>query len=440
MRPSFRYPVRALVVAMCVFAAIACSKSSKSTCANSSECETGQTCTGGRCVGQSGTCQTNANCAAHEFCNVQKCEARVCVDNVQCPTNLCVNGLCQPGQVQDTSGGSDQTTSNDATSDLSSEDATPADVVGTEDSTAVDGTGVDTQLADQLGVDSGTPCSKHSDCPEKQVCDPTKKVCRAGCRTHGDCDVDQICNETTLTCSGSGSACTRDADCAGNEFSVCLPFKPDGKTALEYRCQPPVGTKNAGESCLGDGECRSGSCLDGGNGKVCFGVCKDDNDCHNGTKCYPGMVTYTFDMGTETAVDDVYDSAPACVPPMGSYKECLGATDCQQLGEICLPIANATRTAFEFRCFTATGKKFGPGVDCTDNGDCASNQCIPPGSGMTPTPENPGICFGICDPAKDECFAQTQCLSVSLTVNDRGTTTTSDDVKGGATICKYPSR
>lgn len=389
----------------------ACSGSGKSNtqCSGVTDCGANQVCAGGQCkpIGGGG-CLVNSDCKSYEYCNSNLCVGKTCVDHTQCAGGMCLStGVCGP---------------HDGTTPLPG----------------------DTQSADQSsGSDQSTPVSDAITPPLTDVATPEAVTPSDGNSGGSDGDTAGVSDIVTKPdVAVSLQNCTHNAECSG-ETPVCMPIQlSNTSAALVYRCAGSVGTTQPGETCSVDADCASGQCLSGPNGSVCFGVCKTDGDCTNGTKCYPNMVTYTFDMDSASKLDDVYDSSPACVPNMGTFQSCKTHLDCtDKPGEVCLPIANRDRTTWELRCVTNGGSSL-PGTPCLMDSNCHSGTCIPPNPTATQpySDTDPGICFGMCTPATEAqvCFNNTVCLSGSFTVNNRGTDDTSDDIKDSLYFCRYP--
>jgi hypothetical protein len=87
----------------------------------------------------------------------------------------------------------------------------------------------------------------------------------------------------------AGGPCTSNDDCGG---AVCAPMvEPSGPAVVSLRCQASTtGLKVAGQSCLSDLECVSGTCgalqsPSTGSGSTCFEACTAISTCPGGTSC-----------------------------------------------------------------------------------------------------------------------------------------------------------
>lgn len=111
-----------------------------------------------------------------------------------------------------------------------------------------------------------------------------------GCVGDRDCESDLLCGTQTILSSAivlseASAICTKpcctSADCpaafvcfgAGTGGNYCVPA-----TAAE---RSPGGAKKPGQTCSGDGDCRSGLCYAG----RCLDTCCSKADCTTGTTC-----------------------------------------------------------------------------------------------------------------------------------------------------------
>lgn len=198
------------------------------TCSPTRMCPNGQFCFNGLCaIG----CQTNANCAADQFCDTEfdrLCHNRVvptCTNQSGCAsTQVCVSGFCStpppmtqcdPNQVPSGMDGCDM------------------------NSLCVDP--VETNVADPKCY-SFPACAPDKTCPtglQGAVCNdgliPNKgRVCLTGlCRTVANCPSNWACIKFTATdvlgvCSskGVGSPCTAPSECLSGNCLISFPGFP----------------------------------------------------------------------------------------------------------------------------------------------------------------------------------------------------------------------
>jgi hypothetical protein len=163
---------------------------------------------------------------------------------------------------------------------------------------------------------------------------------------------------------------------------------------------------------------------------VCYEICDaaTNTGCPGGTRCYPNQLRFTFDQGTPSTLDDVYDSTAACVEDFGSFQTCTDNGVCPG-AEICLPFTNQRNNAWELRCVVPVNLGgFERGEDCLVDADCASGFCAEFGVGLS-------ACFTICNNGLD-CYGLGTCERYIFTIDDRGTANQADDVTGPLSICE----
>ncbi len=285
-------------------------------------------------------------------------------------------------------------------------------------------------------------CTVDNDC-QSGICLEADGICLGACAVDSDCLGDNLCAavplsnepdaETLDLCVTPPDFCTSDLDCEGG--NICQPVAdPNVPNTIAGACLPPVGAGlgRAGESCTQNADCASDFCIQefGGEGSVCYGICEEGTNrgCNDGTVCYPNMISLTFDQDTDSTLDDRYDSTTACMPDFGSFDQCNSDDGCA-FGEMCYPLANRTRNAFEPRCvdaFNAGG--VGPGGSCITDAQCAADFCVAGGLFSD-------FCFGLCATSGD-CLGLTLCQPANLTVNTRGTDTDVDDITAPVNICQ----
>jgi hypothetical protein len=282
-------------------------------------------------------------------------------------------------------------------------------------------------------VGPGGACEVSNDC-QSGLC--------AGGRCYGPCGPGVVC-EAGTTCQESPQQeglslcaeplvlCNDPTDCA--QGRLCLPVLADAPNTLQGACVPPEneGGLGVGQACTADAQCASGTCLNGGEGPgVCYEICDaaTNTGCPGGTRCYPNQLRFTFDQGTPSTLDDVYDSTAACVEDFGSFQTCTDNGVCPG-AEICLPFTNQRNNAWELRCVVPVNLGgFERGEDCLVDADCASGFCAEFGVGLS-------ACFTICNNGLD-CYGLGTCERYIFTIDDRGTANQADDVTGPLSICE----
>ena len=188
------------------------------------------------------------------------------------------------------------------------------------------------ELTGEAGLRSGAECGADAACRSGScssagrcvgVCDPdTDAGCATGTfcyedafyinydpETPGDTADDlHLSLNTCLPDRGSWSACETDRSCAASEACVLSPNSD--LSAFQPRCRTNVGSKEPGEICADDTECRSGSC----NGARCFGLCGAGaaDICQGGTTCVEQSFQIDF-FGNDDPNDDVTGLLHVCV-------------------------------------------------------------------------------------------------------------------------------
>ncbi|MDB4945462.1 MAG: hypothetical protein JWP97_4996 [Labilithrix sp.] len=177
------------------------------------------------------------------------------------------------------------------------------------------------------------------------------------CRVDGDCKSKLCASATVLTTaivSGTGPICTTpcctSSQCAsgfvcfngGTGGNYCVPGALAGRGSAQ-------GPATGGATCMVDRDCRSGVCS-GTTTRTCLDTCCTEGDCGGTTTC-----RVIDNASTPTAPPPVH-SIWACAPP-----ETAGASPA--------------------------------GAACTSNATCASDTCIPSGSGnCRPSCSNTASC------------------------------------------------
>lgn len=121
-----------------------------------------------------------------------------------------------------------------------------------------------------------------------------------------------------------------------------------------------------------------------------------------------------------------WDSVSGCSPDLGSYTPCSHNADCPAF-EVCMPIPDRHRRAWNGVCMNARGNPFGqPGAFCLNNEGCASGICL--------GPVGDALCFGLCEVDAD--CGDRNCVERQIPVDDRGTpNNAADDISAPMRHC-----
>ncbi|MGM0578602.1 MAG: Dickkopf N-terminal cysteine-rich domain-containing protein [Myxococcota bacterium] len=231
-------------------------------------------------------------------------------------------------------------------------------------------------------------CSADKQCAPPEVCKgkPAGKCVEEDSVALGEsCCRDAQC--ATGACSAAGVCqCKEDDDCANGEYcdkgtlgvgrNTCQAYKVRCDTcSADKQCAPPAickgkpagkcveeDSRDVGQTCCRNAECRSGSCNKDG---VC--QCKDNGDCPDGEYCDTG----TAGIGRNTCVD-YKDSCESC----SADKQCGPGSICKgkPVGKC---IDEGSKSYGQSCCKNAqcsSGKCQGGACTCKDDGDCPGNQ------------------------------------------------------------------
>ena len=193
-----------------------------------------------------------------------------------------------------------------------------------------------------LGGECVSPCDDKSSCPGGFECEASMVPLPGGM------------SATVMVCVEGEKACLADTDCAAPK--VCVIDRAGG---LKLVCEAPLpGTKDLGEACGTDNECRSGLCLD----NVCARPCKRPNDCSMDGSfiCEPTLISAS---GQDRMLN-------LCKPKPAT--QCLSDSQCNA-PERCV----ATRGTREIG-FACGGARVGGalGAACNADTECAENLCL----------------------------------------------------------------
>jgi len=427
------------------------------SCNDGNACTTGDTCSGGRCVGG-----PPPNCDDGNPCTTDSCDTTVgCVhvpNTLPCNDgNACtVNDTCAAGTCKGTPRNCDDGNVCTADSCNPATGCQHANVSGPCD----DGNACTVGDACSAGVcvpggprscDDGNPCTTDScnpasgcvhvnntaPCDDGNAC-TTKDTCNgAGTCVGGpppNCDDGNVCTAdscnpatgcTHTSAAGpcdDGNPCTSLDTCSGGR---CVGGPPtdcsDGNVCTDDLCDPATGCQHVnntascddGNACTTGDTCSGGRCIGGPPPNCDDGnVCTDDT-CSPGTGCVHVNNTAPCDDGNACTVDDAC-SAGACVP--GAPRHCDDGNPCTDDG--CDPGTGCTTTPVERPC--------DDGNRCTTEDRCIDGVC----TGGSPLDCDDG------NPCTDErCNATTGCVHVpNDAVCDDGNPTTLGD-RCADTVC-----
>lgn len=254
------------------------------------------------------------------------------------------------------------------------------------------GDGLELVCTPGKGSGPGAACITSKDCMSGQCGE--QRICLGGCSQDSDCPLgpaplrrQEICRPLHITLDGRAGVlrvcqvpktpCERDADCSALGLG-CRPLPSvDDPTRIAPACDPvPNPSKRAGGvGCTVNSDCQSNLCVTTTNPSVCYGVCKVDEDCPAGRRCY-GSSVWFLTSGSAEEPSATYDATAACLPDVGSGRACAGdgaAADCP-MGEVCSYVPDAQKLALLKRCRKPQGLQAN-GSRCGSDADCQSGRC-----------------------------------------------------------------
>jgi V8-like Glu-specific endopeptidase len=305
-------------------------------CSVDADCDDGNPCTAGSCVGGSCVFDPIADCCGNGTCEAGE-DCTTCA--ADCPTGTaasCGNGICETADGEDcTNCAADcNGVTNGPPFDryCCGSDVTCADPRCTgSGNTCTDQPGVGSCCGDGLceGSENETncaidcaSCTVNADCADGDSC--TTDTCDAG-----------TCYNTPIDCS-DGDACTADT-CSGGLCSNDPISCDDGDACTVDSCDSATGCINDPIDCNDANACTIDSC----SGGSCV---YDPVSCDDGDAC-------TIDS-CDVSVGCVYDE-PACQDGDGCCPSACDGTNDSDCVTSCLPVDSA----------------------CTSDADCCSNKC-----------------------------------------------------------------
>lgn len=398
------------------------------SCNDQNPCTSGDTCTGGACVGAQNNCPCTLDedcddditnkCLGTAVCGLAGCEllagsAVTCsaptdtpcsflacdAESGACaPTTLATGTTCQPpGKCFQP--GSCAANGSCTAKPLSCDDKNPCTADSCDPAIGC----VNTPLAEKSSCDDGDPCTAGTRCQSGQ-CAGGLFTCQCG--SQADCDklpVADRCNGT-YTCTSGTCRLSGPVVCAPTGKEPCLLRSCNSASGTCTLSQAPGGTPcNDNDACTSNDRCNLDMCI--GTPKACG----DANPCTDDT-CEAGQcVNSVKDSGF------CDDADPCTANTVCSAGVCGGGT-------------------FQCACTSdANCKVFDDGNACNGIWKCVSNICEPaPGSEITCSDPNPFDCIDVaCNTATGACTETIRAKGMAC--NDGSVCTTADvcDAFGG---------
>ncbi|MCO4761019.1 MAG: hypothetical protein KC502_05910 [Myxococcales bacterium] len=379
-------------------------------------CDSGDTCTVGKCSVITGKCKYSAQvgipcndsnpCTTGETCKDESCKgaATKCDDGNPCTTDTCnsAKGGCVHAKNSDVCTDGNKCTEKDSCKDGSCVGLAISVTVTCDDSDMCTKDSCSPSKGCLHAPLSSVKCDDGNDCTKNDICDQGK--CKAGtnacdCKTDSDCaskEDGNLCNGTLFCDTGASpfkckikeSSIIKCDSSINNacQSNVCNPQA--GKCELDFK--PSSATCDAdGSVCTKDDTCSGkGKCLAGA--KV---TCDDKNPCTNDA-CNPktGCV-YTANEGACDADGDACTSGDKCSEKTclpGKKKNCdddepctadscdkkTGQCQSKQLTSNC---DDGNACTQDDKCGLAKDGKYtclaGGAVVCNDNNACTTDSC-----------------------------------------------------------------
>jgi uncharacterized protein (TIGR03382 family) len=348
-------------------------------CTGTSDCPSGDECTGGFCEPPPrDPCQNNNQCGADDVCNNGWCEPP-CNDTSECAGgSVCQGGFCTPPdpcENQNQCGGDDV---------CNYGACEPPPVPCTEDTECSSGY-----------CDGGfcqpphtpIPCTNAaSDCPSGDLCVSGYCEPPQGCTNDTDCPGGELCYEDGTCQPGQPPVpCELDNECPPTNDDVWVPVCYGGF------CQPSPGSCNADEDCPGGFGCIEGICLPVDPPNTCVTVfdCAGNETCVSGV-CTPGGDPNQCETADDCPINPNDDVGPACVGGMctsasyapttcGSINDCSPGFGCEL--SLCVPVVGACQLDGDCggegqECVGGwCGSSCSTSADCGNGDVCAFGRC-----------------------------------------------------------------
>ncbi len=168
------------------------------------------------------------------------------------------------------------------------------------------------------------------------------------------CIKDELVFDTVRFQGMCEDGCPEGSACSFNSVASVVTSADE----IEYICLSGVssGTKNFGEICTADAQCKSGLC--GEDGK-CNTFCGVDLNCPNGFICEPTLRLYAETVDNDTMIN-------SCVA--GVRTECTANADCTGVDTFCKVVAGHPEQNICVECLVTD--------DCGANEVCTDNVCV----------------------------------------------------------------
>ena len=463
-------------------------------CIDCAECAAGLTCMAGLCVDKPGgdcagetcldkPCTDDAACGGLECWKGGKCKhPGYCEEDGDCSTKKCdlTTNTCAANDTPDPDAGPIACTADScAEGEVCNEETGECETKVTSGSTLCKVCESDAQCGGDeqtscVAFGGGkyclSECETNNDCPTGYKCYegagnrciPGSATCEKKCIQEG-CPDGKVCEFSTGNCVAQLKACDScsvDDNCG--EGSRCVKFATNDKRCMpecdsgggcpagstcgteeQVKVCKPTGAQCCfGEDCGGTAQCDD--CPPGA--PACFEgqcvQCINDSVCAGSQKCNPDTHQCETDVGPQNC-DNCSGDTPLCHPQQQKCVQCLNSTHCGS-GQICDPSTSTctgdicAACVDEYpKCAEINGEK--SCVQCVQNEDCPSNQCVnywcEGGGVITPTgncqtegcptsaqftlacDQSSGLCYdtaGACDNITAFCDAASgsECISM----------------------------
>jgi hypothetical protein len=327
----------------------ACSPDGGCVLAAGNECSSNAECASGSCVGGTGGSGGGGGPAFTGTCGASLGQG--------CPTTCAVGLVCNPNQVCKVSPGGACSSDDDCDEGR----CLPA--------------GTDAGAAQVCETPAGSPCTvmfsvcvAGASCTSATPAAPTQCLLVSGqpCLSAGDC-ASMTCTSGVCT-GGPGSACATSNDCTAETTCVVQPGQTTG-TCLVV----------TGATCSADAECSTGHCVAGAccgvTCKACQACGSDGMSCQGamtGMACVANACVSVGGSGWFFSPGGVCDGLGDCQP---TQAQSCGGFGCSANG--CASSCSATVPCGPNATCVGTSCLLNDGQPCTQNADCATDDCAP---------------------------------------------------------------